>query len=99
MPDLERIERIKSEARAAIERADELINRVSDQTFKETVTAVRRRLGDIESFFLNHVEDVYPTNEHLWLTGAEHFLSMYIAELRRWEAVAASHGYKVKLIS
>lgn len=98
MADTARIERIRIEATTAKERADQLFARVSDPKFKQFIGMTIRRLGDIESFFLNHVDDVLPMNEDLWLQGAEFFLAQYIDELHRWEELVAERGDNLKMI-
>ena len=98
MPDSARIERIRADAHAAINRATTLIERVDDPMFKATVGRVRQRLGDVESFFLNHVKDLITANEDLWLTAAERSLRGDLVELKSWEDVAASRNYRIESV-
>ena len=98
MSDKDRVERIRTEVRSAKALADQLVARVEDQTFKQTVTMIGVHIAEIETFFLDKVNSVMPPNEDMWLGGAELLLSGEIASLRYYEEAARTRDYKIAMI-
>ena len=97
MVDESRVERIRSEVRAAA-LADDLIARVADQTFKEIVTLIRARVTEVETLFLDKIDSVPPRHQEWWLAGTEKQLAGELASLRYYEEAAQAREYNIELI-
>ncbi len=82
--DTTRVESIRARTTAQLQLVSILEAKIKKGTLPQLQLA-RNQLGDIESFFLAHLdrEERTPREEARWLTAAEHMLEIWTAELKK----------------
>ena len=82
--DTNRVESIRARTAEQLEKVSALQAKISKGTLPQLELA-RNQLGDIESFFLAHLDrqERTPREEASWLDAAEHMLQLWIAELEK----------------
>jgi hypothetical protein len=98
MIDAIRREELRLIVRGEKARADHLGRRVTDAQLKHLVMLASTRIGEVESFFLDQLDDRSPSQESFWLDNAEAILEMRLTELIRLEVAAAKPSADVTTI-
>ena len=90
MIDTIRRQELRFIVRGETARADRLARRVTDKQLKRRIMLASARIAEIESSFLDQLDDRHPSQEACWLDNAEAILEMRLTELGRLEVAAAT---------
>jgi hypothetical protein len=84
--------------RAEQHRAEQLAITFQHNYFKQKSAWIARDIKEIETFFLNQLDDREPAAETRWLDEAERTLSGHVGAVRNLEATVDRYGRSVQAI-
>jgi len=89
MIDKIRRQELRLIVRGETARADRLARCVTDPQLKRRITLASVRIAEIESSFLDQLDDRSPSQEGFWLDNAEALLELQLTELTHLEVIVA----------